>query len=153
MAQLRSATRMRITVWYRAGRRLFIRGLLLYARGGGFARKLRGPSPRIGTADSLDRSRLHEDDEGHRGGDDEEPRDPQVTVQPATLADHVSSIRGRPVIAKVQDRPSVASAMICTSGGTPVRVKRTTSPTCARSSSLGSLTLKPIVMPAGMKPA
>src|SRR5215472_2374459 len=49
----------------------------------------------------LDRSRLDEDDEGHCDGDDEDPRDPQVTVQPATLADHGVSIRGQILSPKV----------------------------------------------------
>src|SRR5215468_1492753 len=121
---------------------LHTRATYLYsAARGGFARHARSPS------------RLHEDDEGDGGGDDEDPRDPQVTMEPATLAERVTSIRGQPVVAKDQDRPSVASAVIWTSGGTPVRVKRTTSPTWARSSSFGSFTLKPMVMPAGMKPA
>src|SRR5213594_4219778 len=87
---------------------------------------------------------MHEDDEGDHGGHHEHPRQPQVPVQPSELPDHALRIR--------YDCPSVARAVIWRSGGTPVRVKRTTSPTRAPSRSLASLTLKPMVMPADMKP-
>src|SRR5262249_47555608 len=39
-------------------------------------------------------SRLHEDDERDGGGNDEDPRDPQVTMQPAALADHGAAVCG-----------------------------------------------------------
>src|SRR5262249_55782876 len=49
----------------------------------------------------LDRSRLDENDEGYRDGDDKDPRDPQVTMQPTTLADQGVSIRGQTLSPKV----------------------------------------------------
>jgi hypothetical protein len=53
-------------------------------------------------------------------------------------------------VESIQDLPSRSMAVISTSGGTPLRVNLTTSPTRACSSTFGLAALNPMVMPAGM---